>query len=434
MSKFLQRNISELNKLKRNSTQNANNATKKRVDEIIKLYTERKLSNVATAENYIKGLTSTDKKVYDKAVQKYKDNSKKIKDTKPLNERMAEAKAKNEEEDEAGIKQYRKPKGNELSARYKTKTYFIQFMLYTAREESKRTKIKSKPAFKRRLMNFCTKTYDNFNITIQARTISTDIIRKRIFQYLGNSDIQCGRNSDTPKNEFYDTLNLLTTDEDFNEVYREMTEFYNDIECVKILSVERMNKNGEKFNILTENLRDATNVSMHHKYLHTPIKMSEGTIQKAIKKGNYIENECWINSLTDFYSDTIMNERTRNRLTRENIIEIIGRENFSETGATITEMEAVFKKFSIQVRIFNFVNEVIYKYEPEKRNHHIKTFYTMGKNNHIYTLNHDLSKIQQKQLITKLPTIKAHTDYYINEREEPPQYKMIKCIDDILKI
>ena len=162
--------------------------------------------------------------------------------------------------------------------------------------------------------------------------------------------------------------------------------------------------------------------------------MSEGTIQKAIKKGNYIENECWINSLTDFYSDTIMNEKTRNRLTRDKIIEIIGRENFSETGATIREMEAVFKKFNIQVRIFNFVNEIIYKYEPEKRNHHIKTFYAMVKNSHIYTLNHDLSKIQQKQLITKLPTIKAHTDYYINEREEPPQYKMIKCIDDILKI
>ena len=100
--------------------------------------------------------------------------------------------------------------------------------------------------------------------------------------------------------------------------------------------------------------------------IYTPIKMSEGTIQKAIKKGNYIENECWINSLTDFYSDTIMNEKTRNRLTRDKIIEIIGREKFSATGATIREMEAVFKKFNIQVRIFNFVNEVIYKYEPEK--------------------------------------------------------------------
>ena len=69
MSKFLQRNINELNKLKINSTQSATIATKNRVDEIIKLYTERKLSNVATADNLIKGLTSTDKKVYDKAFQ-----------------------------------------------------------------------------------------------------------------------------------------------------------------------------------------------------------------------------------------------------------------------------------------------------------------------------------------------------------------------------
>ena len=216
-------------------------------------------------------------------------------------------------------------------------------------------------------MNLYTKTYDNFNVTIQARTISTDIIRKKTFKYLGNSNIQYGSNSDTPNDEFYVTRNLLTADEDFNEVYREMTEFYDDIECIKILSVEEMNKNGEKFNILTENLRDATNVSLYHKYIHTPIKTSEGTIQKAIKKSNYIENECWINSLTDFYSDTIRNEKTRNRLTRDKIIELIGRKNFSETGATIKEMEAVFKKFNIQVRIFNFVNEVINTYEPEKK-------------------------------------------------------------------
>lgn len=154
--------------------------------------------------------------------------------------------------------------------------------------------------------------------------------------------------------------------------------------------------------------------------------MGEETIQEAIKKENYIENECWINTLTDFYADTIMNERTRNRLTRDKIIEIIGRNNFHDTGATIQEMEAIFKKFNVQVRIFNFVNELIYKYEPEKRNHHIKTFYAMVKNNHIYTLNHDLNSIQQKSVDKGIPKVKASTDYYINEREEPQQFKMIK--------
>ena len=78
MSKFVQRNINELKRLKQSNTKNSNRATVKRVDEIIKLYTERNISNVATAENLIKGLTSDDKRTYDKAFQKYKDNIKKV--------------------------------------------------------------------------------------------------------------------------------------------------------------------------------------------------------------------------------------------------------------------------------------------------------------------------------------------------------------------
>ena len=41
-----------------------------------------------------------------------------------------------------------------------------------------------------------------------------------------------------------------------------MTQFYNDIEGITILSVDIVNKSGEKFDILTETLRDATNVSI----------------------------------------------------------------------------------------------------------------------------------------------------------------------------
>ena len=64
------------------------------VDKIIKLYGERKISSIATAENLIKGLTSSYKKVYDKAFQKYKDSIKELKEKQPLNQRMAETKKK----------------------------------------------------------------------------------------------------------------------------------------------------------------------------------------------------------------------------------------------------------------------------------------------------------------------------------------------------
>ena len=83
---------------KRNVTNTTTQATKKRIDQIIKLYTDRKIAKISTAESMIKGLTSTDKKVYDKTFQKYKDNIDKWKGAKTLSQRFSEAK-KEERED-----------------------------------------------------------------------------------------------------------------------------------------------------------------------------------------------------------------------------------------------------------------------------------------------------------------------------------------------
>ena len=44
-----------------------------------------------------------------------------------------------------------------------------------------------------------------------------------------------------------------------------------------------------------------------------------------------------------------------------------------------------------------------------------------------------IKSIQQKQ-ICSIPLVKASTDYYINEKDEPPTYRMIKSIDDILAL
>ena len=132
-----------------------------------------------------------------------------------------------------------------------------------------------------------------------------------------------------------------------------MTEFCDDTKCIEILSVDLVNKNGDRLDIFTENLRGATNVSVFNRYIHTLLRVSEDTTPKAVSKGNDIENECWISALTDFYSHTIMNERNRNRLTKEKEIEIMGRDNFREAGATIQEMEAVCKQFEISCRIYN---------------------------------------------------------------------------------
>ena len=300
MSKALERNIGYLTVLRRKSSRTGKHSDLKKIDRIINLYTERKISNVTTAENLIKGLTSTDTKVYDKTYQKYKDNINKFKENTPLNQRMAEATT-------------RKQTGGKLKiddpgprARKGENKYFVQFMLYLSRHKDSRI-IRSKPAFKHRQHSFFPKQYDNFTATIKATAFSKDIIGKKMFKRMGDPNTEYGRRGDTINNEFVDTLKLLQRDKDFKDDYDYMTQCYNDIECIKILSVDIVNKSGEKFDILTEKLRDATNVSIFNRYIHTPLRMSEDTIQKAISKGTYIENECWINALTDFYSDTIMN-------------------------------------------------------------------------------------------------------------------------------
>jgi len=148
MSKFIQRNINELKRLKQSNTKNSNKATVKRVDEIIKLYTERNISNVATAENLIKGLTSDDKRTYDKAFQKYKDNINKFKEAKPIKERIGETRERN-----------------------KDKTYFINFQIYTWR--SPRNGVK-----------YYIDSFDVKQATIKIKeAFPKDIIKQVIYRY-----------------------------------------------------------------------------------------------------------------------------------------------------------------------------------------------------------------------------------------------------------
>ena len=59
----------------------------------------------------------------------------------------------------------------------------------------------------------------------------------------------------------------------------------------------------------------------------------------------------------------------------------------------------------------------------------------MVQNNHIYALNYDLKSVQQNQSSTSLvQVVRASSDYYLNENEAPPKYRMIKDIDDMSKL
>jgi len=52
--------------------------------------------------------------------------------------------------------------------------------------------------------------------------------------------------------------------------------------------------------------RDTEQVATYYRYTSTDIDLDVDTFKEAISKGNYQKNECFINSLYDFYGDNLM--------------------------------------------------------------------------------------------------------------------------------
>ena len=57
------------------------------------------------------------------------------------------------------------------------------------------------------------------------------------------------------------------------------------------------------------------------------------------------------------------------------------------------------------------------------------------KNKHIYVLNHDLKSLKRSEMGgEKELSVKVSDNYYINDREEPRECKMIDTIEDLLHL
>jgi hypothetical protein len=71
--------------------------------------------------------------------------------------------------------------------------------------------------------------------------------------------------------------------------------------------------------------RDTNKISTYYNYITTDLDLSHNTFEKAINVDQYVKDECWINTIYDFYGDNFLSfDRKRNAITREIIFEIIG--------------------------------------------------------------------------------------------------------------
>jgi len=93
--------------------------------------------------------------------------------------------------------------------------------------------------------------------------------------------------------------------------------------------------------------------------------------------------------------------------------------------------------------VYDAFKKLIYKFDPEIRDHHIPVLYCLAKDDHIYTLNHNIDSLYRTRNNINADEdeegeseyqVVASTDYYIKEDAELIYCKLIHNINDILKI
>ena len=194
----------------------------------------------------------------------------------------------------------------------------------------------------------------------------------------------------------------------------------------------------KEYEPLEENLQDTQKLSMYHRYVDTKLDLERETFKDAIKIVNYVENECCINTLYEYYSDSLLNLNKKHKaylITREIKLDTLGKtEDNVKEGIRQYQLNKFFDKYKIQLRVINEFGKVIYKYDPEKRNHHHKPMYCMVKGNHVYALNCDIKALEQNQDKELNVIVKESSECTTYEDAEPNQCKMISSVDDIFKV
>ena len=124
--------------------------------------------------------------------------------------------------------------------------------------------------------------------------------------------------------------------------------------------------------------------------------------------------------MTDYYKDTFIRDKKRdkNKFIKNAILKIIKKteKDFKIKGASITDMAKECEHFNLQVRIYDIFDTLI-----------------IVKNSRIYTDSDNLNMLRKMKDNNYDISVKASSDYLLNEKEEPVACKMITSLDDIKK-
>lgn len=164
--------------------------------------------------------------------------------------------------------------------------------------------------------------------------------------------------------------------------------------------------------------------------------------------GNYKSRSCWLSMILETFKDSVDKYSQKKHkkpieVTYEYVHRIIAPERDlleSDNGYNFYEVVKFFKLFKIAIYLFDIHFNVKEYYEPSARNKNIgcAVIYVIQHDRHIYKLNHNLKRLEQKlqyhidnlQQICKAPNDK----YFLKKQDEEVKSYLIEGVDDVFRI
>ena len=389
------------------------NSIQQKINNIVDLYEDRKIVQYGSAVDLINGLVAKDNK---KGLKDYEKAVSKAEGKERVSQKQLDALEKAREE-----KKIHKQVRERLKNR---KAYSIKYILFsTEKLEKGKDGVKKNGAMYYPLMKPIQRTAN-----VKANEFIETIVKRMITLR-------------DDKSLFKFVVSILETDDEFASLTNgEIFGYVKAIRIEQIVDVD--DKQAKDMDIKEEKLKNSSdNVSIYHRYIETELDTDFFTIKDAIKHQKYRINECWINALVDTYDGTDLMRVKRGKLaktlSRDKVLELLemNEEEFVERGASINQMDVVFKHFNIPVRLYDFTSQIIYRNDPTTRAHtRILTFNALVKNNHIYTINYDIASLRQIAKSDEFEFNNTSSKYDLNDRTEPMKYKAFDNIDELMKL
>ena len=269
-----------------------------KINHVINLYEDRKISQFTTAVNLINGMTIGNAKAKEKGIKQYEMAVAKYEDKAPITERMRATvkKARKGKEVKEVVRKTdkqpvfkRKAIGN-LSTNAKDifrgrKNYDVKYMLFSINNRSgakQASFILDGVAYYPSILL----TRGNASVVgsanVKANEFIETLVKRRIRQY-----------HDTEKFLFRKLMITMNSSSEFKEATGHLIEY---ADAIRIESVEIVETDTGGYDEREEPLQQGNSISTYYGYIQTEVNAEAETMKEALNKQNYRENECWINA------------------------------------------------------------------------------------------------------------------------------------------